>query len=399
MKGRAHASGVAVAPAASGASPTPSVERRSTEPRSGRRTESIRDRGPDGRRHVRAPIRTVVWFRAGAAQARSGETVNVSASGLLLATASPIDLGASLRLRFVPPFGTSPIEASGLVRRTHRLEGEALLPCLTGIELVDLGEAVTAQLDRACRLAIASAALDDRSQRPPDSLRPVIDQPLGPTNRRAETRIPCMFQVRFRSERDFIQCYSSDLAAHGIFIETPHTLEVGATVEVEVDVPGQPPLRLGGTVARVSEVTRDSVQVPGIGVRLVAGDLAEMHALAHELRRPARLEGAIEDFGLADLVSFLEHLGKTARLEIHGADVDGALFFHDGSLVHAQRQGANGREAALALLQVETGRFRVHLAQPVADRTIHEPTMALVLEACRVLDERRDGSTQANHDC
>ncbi len=348
--------------------------------------------GPDHRRHPRVPIRTTVTFRSGEREVMVGETINLSAGGLLLASAVPLTPGVIYQLRFVPPLGEQAVEIRGLALRIEEAGADTLLPHLTGIRFEGLAAMSTKLLDRACRLVLATAQRGEG--KPPSIPEPLPIEhpsPASAEDRRAERRIPTVLRIRFRSEHQFLTSYSTDLSGHGIFLRTTQALPEGSELEMELDVPGQVPIPVHGIVVRVAAPPAEHLAVPGVGVRLIGGDLAAMHALARDLQTPTRLAGALADFGILELVEMMSHLSKSGCLRLRSEDRAGDLHFDGGELVHASCGGQLGIEAAVTLAQIRQGRFDFVPGVPPPMRTIEAPSMAIVLEACRRLDEEARG--------
>ena len=71
------------------------------------------------------------------------------------------------------------------------------------------------------------------------------------------------------------------------------------------------------------------------------------------------LQGSLRKFGLSDIVQFLGSSRKTGRLDMSepAGRRRAAIFFQDGSVVHAQMDGSTGEEAFFELMRWSDGEF------------------------------------------
>ena len=71
------------------------------------------------------------------------------------------------------------------------------------------------------------------------------------------------------------------------------------------------------------------------------------------------LQGSLREFGLSDIVQFLGSSRKTGRLDMSepAGRRRAAIFFQDGSVVHAQMDGSTGEEAFFELMRWSDGEF------------------------------------------
>lgn len=105
------------------------------------------------------------------------------------------------------------------------------------------------------------------------------------------------------------------------------------------------------------------------------------------------VEGDLRDLTLPSLLTALTHEGSTAALHLeHGAD-RGALYFHDGTLVHAVAGLTVGDQAVLQLLRRPGGRFRLVRGTGRQLRTITRPLSVLLASADRAGPEAPAGAT------
>lgn len=105
------------------------------------------------------------------------------------------------------------------------------------------------------------------------------------------------------------------------------------------------------------------------------------------------LRGNLRDFTLPDIIQLVAFGRKTGALWVESPLGGTALYFEEGSVVHAEYPGAEGVEAAYALLQVPAGEFRFQTEIRPPKRTLAMDPTNLVMEAARLLDEsRRDAA-------
>lgn len=107
-------------------------------------------------------------------------------------------------------------------------------------------------------------------------------------------------------------------------------------------------------------------------------------------------EGEVAGLGLSDLLQLNARNRFSGCFRIRHEDSLGLIFFRDGEIVHAELAGRIGEEAIWDILEWQTGRFAVEPNVVTARRSIHKGVEHLLLEAHRVLDERRaSGRTRA----
>jgi predicted regulator of Ras-like GTPase activity (Roadblock/LC7/MglB family) len=108
------------------------------------------------------------------------------------------------------------------------------------------------------------------------------------------------------------------------------------------------------------------------------------------LRRGSEgFEGGVAGLGLSDLLQLnaQNRFSGCFRIEHDGAF--GVIFFRDGEIIHAERGDQVGEEAFREILAWPRGRFSVEPNVVAARRTIQKSCEHLLLDALRVVDERR----------
>jgi len=101
-------------------------------------------------------------------------------------------------------------------------------------------------------------------------------------------------------------------------------------------------------------------------------------------------EGEVAGLGLSDLLQLNARNRFSGCFRIRHDDELGLIFFRDGEIVHAEMGSRIGEEAIWDVLEWQTGRFAVEPnVVTTARRSIHKGVEHLLLDAHRVMDERR----------
>lgn len=160
---------------------------------------------------------------------------------------------------------------------------------------------------------------------------------------------------------------------------------------------------MGGDTSPVSVRARTRVEVVSLDRSRLAellrrqprmsqylGLLASRRAKASSLAVPggsSGMGGNLRSMPFSDLLQMLHTTGKSGELQLECKDARGAIALVEGNVVHAQVGDASGEEAFYRLSAWTQGMFYFKAgAQPKAT-TIAQPTMSLLMEAMRRLDE------------
>lgn len=100
-------------------------------------------------------------------------------------------------------------------------------------------------------------------------------------------------------------------------------------------------------------------------------------------------EGEVAGLGLSDLLQLNARNRFSGCFRVRHDDGLGLIFFRDGEIVHDELGAKIGEEAVWDILEWQTGRFAVEPNVVTARRTIQKGVEHLLLDAHRVLDERR----------
>lgn len=83
-------------------------------------------------------------------------------------------------------------------------------------------------------------------------------------DKRTAVRVPVRVPALCRSNGVVIDGFVEDLSRSGLFLRAPELMEMGASAELELELPGEPPLHLTGEVVRVEH----SPERAGMGLRI-----------------------------------------------------------------------------------------------------------------------------------
>ncbi len=117
--------------------------------------------------------------------------------------------------------------------------------------------------------------------------------------------------------------------------------------------------------------------------------------LADELSiRAEGFEGGVAGLGLSDLLQLNAQNRFSGCFRIEHEQELGVIFFRDGEIVHAERGELVGEDAFREILAWPRGRFSAEPNVVAARRTIQKTCEHLLLDALRVVDERRGGRAE-----
>lgn len=102
---------------------------------------------------------------------------------------------------------------------------------------------------------------------------------------------------------------------------------------------------------------------------------------------PTGLLGSFEEIPAFAVLQMLELGGQTGLLTVEGGRASGRLWLEKGRPVHAEAAGQRGFDAAIAVTQSESGRFRFEPNAAPPERTIDATVTHVLLEASRLADE------------
>jgi len=104
------------------------------------------------------------------------------------------------------------------------------------------------------------------------------------------------------------------------------------------------------------------------------------------------ITGNLAEIHVTDLIQMLSAGGKTGALKLFKEDENGEVFFNQGQVINAQYKQVEGVEAFNFLVRWEHGLFILDPDAQLLDQKIFDSTAMLLIEACRVWDEEKQGA-------
>ena len=108
--------------------------------------------------------------------------------------------------------------------------------------------------------------------------------------------------------------------------------------------------------------------------------------------------GNLAILALVEVVQTLSQCLKTGLLSItqkDKLDETGRVYFKDGEIIHAEHKEFDGFKAVLSILKLSDGQFDFRNDEVAPKVTIQEPTMGILMEACRIKDEEHREQTHS----
>jgi len=106
---------------------------------------------------------------------------------------------------------------------------------------------------------------------------------------------------------------------------------------------------------------------------------------------PAGFGGEITGFSLADVLQLNIQNRFSGCIAVDSEEGSGRIFLRDSEIVHAEANGRVGEEAFCEILAWPEGRFTLQSNLAAARTTIQKGWRHLMLDAYRLIDERRAG--------
>jgi len=85
-------------------------------------------------------------------------------------------------------------------------------------------------------------------------------------DKREAVRVPVRVPAVCRSHGVVIDGFVEDLSRNGLFLRAPKLMAAGSSAQIELDLPGEPPLHLSAEVVRVEH----NPERAGMGLRIIA---------------------------------------------------------------------------------------------------------------------------------
>jgi CheY-like chemotaxis protein len=100
--------------------------------------------------------------------------------------------------------------------------------------------------------------------------------------------------------------------------------------------------------------------------------------------------GELSTSGVLELVQLAAMVAPTGALRLSGPAGTGSVWFENGSVVHAAHGRERGNAAFQRMLGWSAGQFSIDVAARAPERSVTGSTMALLLDAARLLDEHAE---------
>ncbi|MEE4312231.1 MAG: DUF4388 domain-containing protein [candidate division KSB1 bacterium] len=110
----------------------------------------------------------------------------------------------------------------------------------------------------------------------------------------------------------------------------------------------------------------------------------QIRSCAHSMR------GKIPDFSSVELMQMLHNARKSGMLIIYDGKTTGEIGFSGGNMVWAVCGDKYGEEAVVELSSMQSGTFHFEIDSVPSNENIDTPTMQLILNCCKILDEQND---------
>ena len=111
----------------------------------------------------------------------------------------------------------------------------------------------------------------------------------------------------------------------------------------------------------------------------------------HIAEAPIGFEGAVAGLTLSDVIQLNGHNRFSGCITVEYGKLAGSIFFRDGDVIHAEQGETVGDLAFYRILEWPGGRFQLQPKVTTTSNTIKQSLNFLLLEAHRLMDERRAG--------
>jgi len=101
--------------------------------------------------------------------------------------------------------------------------------------------------------------------------------------------------------------------------------------------------------------------------------------------------GDVTGLGLSDVIQLNGHNGFSGCITVQQGARIGRIFFREGKIIHAEQGGKVGEEAFYDIMEWRSGHFSLERNVSTTSYTIQKSTQFILMEAHRVMDERRAG--------
>jgi predicted regulator of Ras-like GTPase activity (Roadblock/LC7/MglB family) len=106
---------------------------------------------------------------------------------------------------------------------------------------------------------------------------------------------------------------------------------------------------------------------------------------------PEGFTGDVTGLGLSDVIQLNGHNGFSGCITVQQGSRIGRIFFREGKIIHAEQGGKLGEEAFYDIMEWRSGHFSLERNVSTTSYTIQKNTQFILMEAHRLMDERRAG--------
>ena len=85
------------------------------------------------------------------------------------------------------------------------------------------------------------------------------------------------------------------------------------------------------------------------------------------------------------------NLNKKSGVLLIEGEGKGEIYLKDGQLIGAKTESVEGEEAVYELVTYEKGTFNFEVSDKEFPNNVTNGTMNVIMEACRIMDEKRSG--------
>jgi predicted regulator of Ras-like GTPase activity (Roadblock/LC7/MglB family) len=101
--------------------------------------------------------------------------------------------------------------------------------------------------------------------------------------------------------------------------------------------------------------------------------------------------GDVTGLSLSDVVQLNGQNGFSGCITVQHGSRTGRIFFREGKIIHAEQAGKAGEEAFYDIMEWRSGHFSLERNVSTTSHTIQKSTQFILMEALRLMDERRAG--------
>ncbi len=107
-------------------------------------------------------------------------------------------------------------------------------------------------------------------------------------------------------------------------------------------------------------------------------------------------QGTVAGLSLADVIQLNDSNRFSGCITVQYEDQTGRIFFREGRTVHAEQGDKSGEQAFYDILEWSSGHFSLEPNVSTTSHTIKKSSQFMLLEAHRLIDERRAGRRPAS---